>query len=137
MKAQVAGRCYANIINQPTCDLNELKLCTATITCFCFSLECSFYCVSTCFACFGSSKPCTFLWLFQIFCCPVHNQTDPLSVHADDDGEHDFRAYPSTPWAACRDGCPCLKPAVGLSYPVALGSTTGKELEKRIPILFS
>lgn len=78
-----------------------------------------------------------FLWLFQIFCCPVHNQTDPLSVLADDDGEHDFRAYPSTPWAACRDGCPCLKPAVGLSYPVALGSTTGKELEKRIPILFS
>lgn len=54
-----------------------------------------------------------------------------VHVHADEDGEHDFGAYPSTPWAACLDGCPCLKPAAGPSHPEALGSTTGNRPEKR------
>lgn len=70
---------------------------------------------------FGSSETCTFLCFFQIICCPVHNQTGPLSMCI----LMIMVTYPSTPWAACLDGCPCLKPAAGPSHPEALGSTTG------------
>lgn len=53
-----------------------------------------------------------------------------VNVYTDDNGQHVFGAYLSTPWAACRDGCRCLKPAADPSCPEALGSTTGNRPEK-------